>query len=60
MEGIYAPIMTAMAVVVKDLHWESHLVKNLELREDTLVLYQVKNLRVQYYESRLIQNLELV
>ena len=52
--------MTAMAVVVKDLHWESHLVNNLELREDTLVLYQVKNLRVQYYESRLIQNLELV
>ena len=29
-----------------DIHWESHLVQNMELWEDTLVRYQVDKFRV--------------
>ena len=43
----------------RDIHWEIHLMHNMELREDPLVICQVDNLRVNYWESLLVQNLEL-
>ena len=33
--------------------------KNMELREAPLVIFQVENLRVQYWESLLVHNMEL-
>ena len=30
----------------RDIHWEIHLMHNMELREDPLVICQVDNLRV--------------
>ena len=33
------------------IHWESHLVHNLELREAPLVRYQVDNLSVQNWRK---------
>ena len=43
----------------RDIHWEIHLVHYMDLREDTLVIFQVENLRVKYSESILVKNLEV-
>ena len=43
----------------RDIHWDIHLMHNMEPREDPLVICQVDNLRVNYWESLLVQNLEL-
>ena len=43
-----------------DIQWESHLVKNLELREDTLLRYQVESFRMLNWESLILRYIPLV
>ena len=52
-----APIMDAKMGVVRDIHWESHLVHNLELREVLLMIRLVENLRDHHWESLLVKNM---
>ena len=40
--------MAVQVGVVRDIHWESHLVQNMELREAPLVICKVDNFRVNY------------
>ena len=51
--------MYAQVGVVRYLHWESHLVQNIELKEAPLVICKVDNLRVRHWESLLVKNMEL-
>ena len=46
-------IMAYQMVVVMDIYWESHLVQNMELREDPLLRYQVDNFRVQLFVKKM-------
>ena len=34
-----SPLMVDQSGVVRDTHWESHLVQNMDLREDPLLRY---------------------
>ena len=52
-------MMDSQVVVLRGIHWESQLVKNLDLRESPMVRFQVENLRVRHWESLLVENLEL-
>ena len=45
--------------VVRDIHWERHLVQNMDLMEAPLVMCQVEKLRFHHWESLLVHNLEL-
>ena len=38
-----------------NIHWESHLVHNIYLREVPLVIYQVENLRLNNRESMVLR-----
>ena len=51
--------MDAQMEVVRYLHWESHLVKNMDLREAPLVIFQVEKLGVQHSEILFVQKLYL-
>ena len=47
-----APLVVDQVVLVRDLHWESHLVQNLDLREAPLVRCQGGGLLVMKMELR--------
>ena len=48
------PMMDTQVGVLRDIHWKSHLVHNLKLREAPLVRYQVNNLRVLHGKNILV------
>ena len=52
-------MMASKVGVVRDIHWESQLVHNMDLMEAPMVIWKVDNLRFQNWESLLFQNLEL-
>ena len=56
-EGRYAPMMDGQVGVLMDIHWERHLVHNMDMREAPLVICQVEKLRVHHWESLLVHNL---
>ena len=58
--GIYGTVSLGLVQEKwRDFHWESHLVQNMDLGEALMVICQVENLRVQNWESILVNNLEL-
>ena len=50
-------MMDGQVGVLMDIHWERHLVHNMDMREAPLVICQVEKLRVHHWESLLVHNL---
>ena len=48
-------IMAYQMVAVMDIYWESHLVQNMDLREDPMLRCQVDKFRVHFF----VKNMEL-
>ena len=61
MGGMYVTLWLVLGQEsLMDLHWESHLVQNMKLMEDPLVIYQVENFRVKNWDSLVLRYAHLV